>query len=146
MIPYIREVRVSNYKSLARVATTSSPFTLLVGPNGAGKSNFIDCLAFVQECLSGSVEDAVQDPRRIHALTWGGGLRDLDAAFKAGTLGKALDRDLGLPPFAVSLAIDFGDGTLAEYAFEIAETINDPVAVGWEQCEIRERARRQELV
>jgi len=60
MIPRIKMVQIKNYKSLAAVSVQLEPFTVFVGPNGSGKSNFIDALAFVQECVSESVELAVQ--------------------------------------------------------------------------------------
>jgi predicted ATPase len=60
MIPRIRTVQIKNYKSLAAVSVQLEPFTVLVGPNGSGKSNFIDALAFVQECLTESAELAVK--------------------------------------------------------------------------------------
>jgi predicted ATPase len=59
MTPRIRMVQIKNYKSLASVSVELEPFTVFVGPNGSGKSNFIDALAFVQECLSESVEIAL---------------------------------------------------------------------------------------
>lgn len=59
MAPRIRMVQIENYKSLASVSVELEPFTVLVGPNGSGKSNFVDALAFVQECLSESVEIAL---------------------------------------------------------------------------------------
>ena len=60
MIPRIRLVQIKNYKSLAAVSVELEPFTVFVGPNGSGKSNFFDALAFVQECLSESVELALR--------------------------------------------------------------------------------------
>ena len=60
MIPRIRQIQIQNYKSIERAVVDLEPFTVLVGPNGAGKSNFIDALAFVQECVSQSVEAAWQ--------------------------------------------------------------------------------------
>jgi predicted ATPase len=58
MIPRIRQVQIQNYRSFERAVVDLEPFTVLVGPNGAGKSNFIDALAFVQECVSQSIEAA----------------------------------------------------------------------------------------
>ena len=34
----------------------STKLVALVGPNGSGKSNFVDSLAFVQQCISDSIE------------------------------------------------------------------------------------------
>jgi predicted ATPase len=52
MVPRIRQVQIQNYKSIGQAVVDLEPFTAFVGPNGAGKSNFVDALAFVQECLS----------------------------------------------------------------------------------------------
>jgi AAA15 family ATPase/GTPase len=58
MIPRIRLVQIKNYKSLAAVSVELEPLTVFVGPNGSGKSNFLDALAFVQECLSETTRKA----------------------------------------------------------------------------------------
>jgi predicted ATPase len=59
MIPRIKSVEIANFKSLSNVRVDLEPFTVFVGTNGSGKSNFIDALAFVQECLADSVEVAL---------------------------------------------------------------------------------------
>jgi predicted ATPase len=56
VIPHICELVVENYKSIEKLHVRLQPFVALVGPNGAGKSNVIDCLAFVRDCLSDSIE------------------------------------------------------------------------------------------
>lgn len=58
MISRIRQIQIQNYKSIERAIVDLDPFTVFVGPNGAGKSNFIDALAFVQDCVSQSIETA----------------------------------------------------------------------------------------
>ncbi|MFC1835088.1 AAA family ATPase, partial [Thermodesulfobacteriota bacterium] len=60
MIPRIKTVQIKNYKSLASVSVDLEPLTIFVGPNASGKSNFMDALAFVQECVSESVEVALK--------------------------------------------------------------------------------------
>ncbi|NQU20364.1 MAG: AAA family ATPase [Candidatus Nealsonbacteria bacterium] len=49
--PFVRRVKLYNYKSIRRCDVTLGPLTLLVGPNGSGKSNFWDALWFVAEAL-----------------------------------------------------------------------------------------------
>ena len=56
MVPRIRQVQIQNYKSIERAVIDLEPFTVFVGANGSGKSNFVDALAFVQECLNQSVK------------------------------------------------------------------------------------------
>lgn len=60
MVPRIRQIQIRNYKSIDRAVVDLEPLTVLVGSNGAGKSNFLDALAFVQECLATSIEAAVE--------------------------------------------------------------------------------------
>jgi hypothetical protein len=38
--PFIRRVRIRNYKSLGKCDIQLRPLTILAGRNGAGKSNF----------------------------------------------------------------------------------------------------------
>ena len=47
--PFLRRVRIRNYKSIAFCDVTLEPLTLLVGRNASGKSNFLDALAFLAE-------------------------------------------------------------------------------------------------
>jgi predicted ATPase len=68
MIPSIHQVQIKNYKSIAQVSVNLERFTVFVGPNGSGKSNFIDALAFVQECLSESIELAFKNRGGIAAV------------------------------------------------------------------------------
>ena len=68
MIPRISRIQVRNYKSLAQVDVILERLTVLIGPNGSGKSNFIDALAFVQECLAESIELAFKNRGGICAV------------------------------------------------------------------------------
>ena len=68
MVPYIRQVQIVDYKSFDRSAVNLEPFTVFVGPNGSGKSNFIDALSFVSDCLSESIERAVNKRGGLHAV------------------------------------------------------------------------------
>lgn len=58
--PFLRRVRIRNYKSIAFCDVTLEPLTLLVGRNGSGKSNFLDALAFVRDVLATNAPEAVQ--------------------------------------------------------------------------------------
>jgi AAA15 family ATPase/GTPase len=44
-IPFIRRVRIKNYKSIAVCDVSLGPLTVLLGLNAAGKSNFLTRIA-----------------------------------------------------------------------------------------------------
>lgn len=60
-VPFIRRVRLENYRSVESCDVLLSPLTLLVGPNGSGKSNFLDALAFVAGALDTNLSAAVEE-------------------------------------------------------------------------------------
>ncbi len=64
----IKRVHIKNFKSLAKVVVDLEDFTILVGPNGAGKSNFVDALAFVADCLSSTIDNALIQRGGINAV------------------------------------------------------------------------------
>ncbi|OGQ72606.1 MAG: hypothetical protein A2W73_07590 [Deltaproteobacteria bacterium RIFCSPLOWO2_12_55_13] len=97
MVPCIQQVQIRNYKSIAQISVNLELFTVLVGPNGAGKSNFIDALAFVQECLSESIELAFKNR---------GGI----AAVRRSSAGHPTH-------IAIRLILNLGDDLYADYAF-----------------------------
>lgn len=117
MVPAIREVAIRNYKSIALTRASLGTFTALVGPNGAGKSNFIDALAFVQECLSDSIE----------------------LAFKSrGGIGAVRRRSGGHPShIGVRLIAQLPDDLTADYAFEIAAKPTERFRVARERCVVQ---------
>lgn len=123
MIPRILEVSVRNYKSIAQARVALEPFTAFVGPNGAGKSNFIDTLAFVQECLSGSIELAFKNR---------GGI-------------KAVRRISGGHPrnIHIGLSLHLSDSLFAEYGFEIATKQAGEFRVARERCRLRPFMERE---
>ncbi len=41
-VPWVKRVRVADYRSVARADVHLGPLTILIGPNGAGKSNILD--------------------------------------------------------------------------------------------------------
>lgn len=117
MIPLVRRVFIRNYKSIGQAATTLEPLTALVGPNGAGKSNFVDSLAFVQECLSESIELAFKNRGGIAAVR---------------------RRSAGHPThIGVRLIIELGDGHTADYAFEIAAKPTERFSIARERCVVQ---------
>ncbi|MFH1116178.1 MAG: AAA family ATPase, partial [Pseudomonadota bacterium] len=122
MVPRINSVEISNFKSLSHVQVDLEPFTVFVGTNGSGKSNFIDALAFVQECLAGSVEGALN--RR-------GGW--------AHVMNRATDLASGpqYPGIRFSLDIELQSGIKAEYEFEIdtwVDHVSRSISIAYESC------------
>ncbi len=123
MIPRVQYVQIRNYKSLAEVDVRLGALTALVGPNGSGKSNFVDALAFVQECLKDSIELAFK--RRGGSS----GVRRLSFGHP---------RTIG-----IRLGLQLAEGTCAEYAFEIAGAPgakpSERFRVAHERCVVRLR-------
>lgn len=114
MIPRIQQVQIRNYKSIAQVSVNLEPFTVFVGPNGSGKSNFIDALAFVQECLSESIELAFKNR---------GGI----AAVRRSSAGHPTH-------ISIRLALNLSGDLFADYAFEIAAKPKEKFSVARERC------------
>jgi len=124
VIPRIREVHIRNYKSIEQASVSLSGFTVLVGANGSGKSNFVDALAFIQECLSTSVE----------------------AAFRArGSVTRVVHQTADGFRGAVGfrLVIDLDEATSADYGFEFTADPHGSPIIGREHCRIL--ARGEEL-
>ena len=114
MIPCVQQVQIRNYKSIAQISVNLEPFTVFVGPNGAGKSNFIDALAFVQECLSESIELAFKNR---------GGI----AAVRRSSAGHPTH-------ITIRLILNLHDDLFADYAFEIAAKPKEKFSVARERC------------
>ena len=117
MIPYITRIQIRNYKSISQAVVDLNRLTVFVGPNGAGKSNFLDAVAFIQECLSESVE----------------------LAFKhRGGRGAVRRRSAGHPThIGIRLDINLHDNSTASYAFEIAAKPPERFRIAREKCEIQ---------
>jgi predicted ATPase len=60
-IPFIKRVRLENYKSIESCDVWLSPLTVLIGPNGSGKSNFLDALSFVARALDTNLSTAIDE-------------------------------------------------------------------------------------
>jgi Predicted ATPases len=59
----IKQVRITNFKSLSDVSVDLEPVTILIGRSGTGKSNFIDALRFLRDCVvsrSGDIASSIQ--------------------------------------------------------------------------------------
>ena len=115
MIPRITKISIRNFKSIGQASVDLNPLTAFVGPNGSGKSNFLDAIAFVQECLAESVE----------------------MAFKhRGGIGAVRRRSTGHPThIGVRLDMALDDDRFASYAFEIAAKPTERFRIARERCE-----------
>ena len=70
MQPFIKYLRIENYKSIDKLELHDlPPFAVFAGANGSGKSNFFDALEFVSEISRFDVQTAMREGYdRIHSL------------------------------------------------------------------------------
>lgn len=59
--PFISRVILRNYRSIGACEIALGPLTYLVGANGAGKSNFLDALHLVEDALTSSLDQALNE-------------------------------------------------------------------------------------
>jgi predicted ATPase len=117
--PFLRRVRIRNYKSIEKCDLKLSSLTILVGRNGAGKSNFIDALRFVADALKSPIE---------HALQTRGGI---DAVRR---------KSIGHPHnFAIWLQVSLPSEELATYTFEVTAKAKSGFEIRREQLELSGR-------
>ncbi|MGH3679103.1 MAG: AAA family ATPase [Natronosporangium sp.] len=101
-MPFVRRVRVRNFRSIADCDISLGPLTVLLGFNASGKTNFLDVLRFVADALASSPQRAVE--RR-------GGLEALLHRSPAGTAESFeiwLDLGLRLPGVENDIAATYG--------------------------------------
>jgi predicted ATPase len=60
-IPFLKRIKIRNFKSIAYCDVELGPLTILVGRNGSGKSNFLDAIRFVGESLGGELAEAIDE-------------------------------------------------------------------------------------
>lgn len=114
--PFLRQVKLRNYKSIGKCALSLRPLTVLVGRNGSGKSNFLDALRFVADGLQTSLD---------HAIKSRGGIDDVRR------------RSAGHPRnFAIELEIVLPEWQVARYGFEIAGRKDGGFAVKRERLRV----------
>ncbi len=70
--PFLRRVRIRNYKSIKFCDVELEPLTVLVGRNGSGKSNFVDALGFLRDVEWWGLNEAVQYHGGTDALLFRG--------------------------------------------------------------------------
>ena len=114
--PFIHQVTIRNYKSIAACKVTLGELMFLVGPNGSGKSNFLDALRFVADALRISLDYALRD---------------------RGSIGEVRRRSGGHPTH-FSLRLDFvlRSGQAGHYAFRVGAKPNGGFEVQTEECRL----------
>jgi predicted ATPase len=125
-VPWLRRVRITNYRSIADCDVTLGPLTLLVGPNGSGKSNFLEALRFVADAVATTPYQAVESH---------GGFGEILRRVPEPTSSLSVTLDVTVPwgPTPEQWA-------KGSYGFEIARNPRRgerPVEVVWEECELR---------
>lgn len=114
--PFLRRVRIRNYKSVGKCDVELAALTILVGRNGSGKSNFLDALRFVVDGLQTSLD---------HAIKSRGGIEEVRR------------RSTGHPRnFAIELELDLPGFQQATYGFEIAARGQGGFAVKIERLKV----------
>ncbi|RAY13346.1 chromosome segregation protein SMC [Actinomadura craniellae] len=122
-VPFVKRIRIKNYRSIAECDVSLGPLTVLLGFNASGKSNFLDALRFVADALTTTPEQAI-DGR--------GGLDSLLCAVpeRADSFEIRLELVLDDGPE--------GDGFEADYGFEIRRdhTGELPFVISWERLDV----------
>lgn len=112
--PFIRRVKIRNYKSIAACELELRMLTFMVGPNGAGKSNFLDALKFVSDALRSSIDHALRD---------------------RGTISEVRRRSGGHPNhFVLRLEFVLPNGQSGHYAFRVGARPAGAYVVQDEEC------------
>ncbi|MHC4698735.1 MAG: AAA family ATPase [Planctomycetota bacterium] len=114
--PFLRRVKIRNYKSIAACAVELRALNVLVGRNGAGKSNFLDALRIVADALQTSLDHAIRNRGGIDAVR---------------------RRSTGHPRnLAIELEIELSRWETAKYGFEIASKPKGAFSVKTERLRI----------
>ncbi|MDH2427378.1 AAA family ATPase [Sphaerisporangium sp. TRM90804] len=118
-LPFLRRIRVRNYRSIASCDVTFAPLLVLLGPNAAGKSNFLDALQFLAHALGTTPANALETR---------GGLEEV--------LRRPAE-DADELSFDLELMVPFeGESIRVRYGFAIGRDRSGrrPFEVRWERC------------
>ncbi len=112
--PFITNVTLRNYRSIALAQVDLRSLTFLVGPNGSGKSNFLDGLRFVSDSLGTSLDHALRE---------------------RGSIKEVRRRSGGHPNhFAIRLGFRLPRGEMGHYSFRIGARPSGGFEVQHEEC------------
>nr|WP_329424071.1 AAA family ATPase [Streptosporangium sp. NBC_01495] len=98
-VPFLRRVKVENYKSIASCDVTFTPLLVLLGPNAAGKSNFLDVLRFVADALETTPADALMKR---------GGLDEVGRRVQTDTRSFGVSLEFVIQPDEEPLSVTYG--------------------------------------
>ena len=115
--PFIRRVKIKNFKSIAKCDVSPGRLTILVGRNGSGKSNFLDALRFIVDGLQTSLD---------HAIKARGGIDDVRRRSTGHPRNFGVEVELNLPAASVT------------YGFEITSRPKGGYVVKNEKIDIRD--------
>lgn len=113
--PFLRRVRIENYRSIAHCDVELQPLTFLVGPNGSGKSNFLDAIRFVADGMRGSLDDTIA---------------------VRGSFQELLRYQAENEWFSVELVVLLSDGVTAKYSVSIGRNLQGGPWVSLETCDV----------
>lgn len=114
--PFLRRVRIRNYRSIEDCNVELGSLVALVGRNGSGKSNFLDALRFVADGLNTTLDQALRE---------------------RGGLPSVRRRSTGHPRnFAIVLDVGLGGALRARFGFEIAARHSGGFVVKREEASI----------
>lgn len=57
----IREISISNFKSIKNITISLSPFSIFCGPNASGKTNFVEALDFLSQVFRNGLQYGVSE-------------------------------------------------------------------------------------
>lgn len=114
--PFIRRVRLRNFKSIAACDVRLHALMFLIGLNASGKSNFLDSLRFVSDSLRTSLDHALRD---------------------RGTIKEVRRRSGGHPNhFAIRLDFQLPSGQFGHYSFRVGAKHEGAYEVQEEECSL----------
>lgn len=124
-VPFVRGLRVRNYRSIADCTVALGPLTVLLGFNASGKSNFLDALNFVADALATSPGRAVEER---------GGIGELLRRSEEPVDSFRIELELALPPETEGVH----EPIPARYAVEIGPDPENrlPCVVLQEECTV----------
>lgn len=125
-VPFVRRVRIRNFRSIADCDVALGPLTVLLGLNASGKSNFLDALRFAADAVATSPQQAISSR---------GGLESLLRRAPEPVESFQIQFEFALP----AEGEDEAEGEVtAQYGFEIGRNPEEgpAFAVLWEACRV----------
>jgi len=118
--PFIRKLSLRNFRSIRNETVTFANPLFLVGRNGSGKSNFVDALAFLSECMTGSLQSVIEKRGGLGRV---GYLRTpLDApyiSFRVDFLSEGTQIVEGFYAFSFRVTANRVNGLMVELKYEV---------------------------